>query len=139
MNQIAALKALGVKRMVGVSYFPPALNEVFGRYFRDAGFDVLAMEGIDVPFRQVQELSSQMVYSFIKPLWKKHAREAEVIYMLGSGWRTLDIVETMEQDFEIPVLQSICAQVWEFERRLDVRHPLQGFGRLMREMPPLPA
>ncbi len=138
MNQIAALKALGVKRIVGVSYFPEKLNRVFGQYFHDAGFDVLAMEGVDVPFDKVQELSSQSVYSFIKPLWKKHRKEAQVVYMLGSGWRTLDIVETMEKDFEIPVLQSICAQVWEFQTRLDVRHPLPGFGKLMREMPDFP-
>lgn len=138
MNQIAALKALGVKKMVGVSYFPERLNRVFGQYFYDAGFDVLAMEGVDVPFRQVQELSPQSVYSFIKPLWKKHMKDAEVVYMLGSGWRTLDIVETMEKDFEIPVLQSICAQVWEFQSRLNVRVPVEGFGRLMREMPDLP-
>ena len=138
MNQIAALKALGVKRIVGASYFPPKLNKVFGQYFSDAGFDVLAMEGVDVPFDKVQELSSQSVYSFIKPLWRKHMKKAEVVYMLGSGWRTLKIVETMEKDFEIPVLQSICAQVWEFEARLNVRHPLQGYGKLMREMPDLP-
>ena len=53
MNQIAALKALGVKRIVGASYFPEKLNRVFGKYFSDAGFDVLAMEGVDVPFNEV--------------------------------------------------------------------------------------
>ncbi len=137
MNQIAAFKALGVKRIVGASYFPPKLNKMFGQYFQDAGFEVLAMEGVDVPFNKVQELSAEMVYSFIKPLWRKHARECDVVYMLGSGWRTLEIVELMERDFRTTVLQSICSQVWEFQRRLDVCAPLTGYGRLLRDMPDL--
>ena len=96
------------------------------------------MEGVDVPFNKVQELSAQVIYSFIKPLWRRYAKECDVIYMLGSGWRTLEIVELMEKDFNTTVLQSICSQVWEFQRRLDVCEPLSGYGRLMREMPRLP-
>ena len=40
-NHIRALNALKVKRFVGASYFSGTINQTFGKYFVDAGFDVL--------------------------------------------------------------------------------------------------
>src|SRR2546421_4221989 len=45
-NHVNALKALNAKTIVGATYFPPKLNAIFARYFRDAGFAVRGMEGI---------------------------------------------------------------------------------------------
>jgi len=48
MTQTAALRALGIKQFVGCTYFRDnKLNDLFTRYFTDAGFEVLAMEGMD--------------------------------------------------------------------------------------------
>ena len=55
-NHVAALKALKAESIVGATYFPDKLNAVFAGYLRDAGIDVLAMDGVDVPFDKVQEL-----------------------------------------------------------------------------------
>src|SRR5688500_17269962 len=52
-NHVRALRTLGMKKFVGASYFPEKMNNVFARYFTDAGFQVLAMEGIDLPFAAV--------------------------------------------------------------------------------------
>ena len=57
------------------------------------------MDGIDVPFNKVQELSGEQIYAHIKSSFLK-AKGADAIYMLGSGWRTLDIIETLEQDLQ---------------------------------------
>ena len=43
MNDCDALRALGVKRFVGISYFTDELNATFAAYFRDAGFDCAAI------------------------------------------------------------------------------------------------
>ena len=58
-NHVRALKALNVKRFVGATYFPGEINELFARYFTQAGFDVLGMDGISVPFDKVGSLSAQ--------------------------------------------------------------------------------
>lgn len=133
-NQIAAMKALGIKSFIGVSYFPGDINKLYADYFRGAGFDVRAMEGMDVKFNEVQDLSSHKVYGFIRKLFLKN-KDVDGIYMLGSGWRTLDIVEMMEMDFGKPVVHHITAQSWEIQKRLYVRQPLKGYGRLLAEMP----
>ena len=46
--------------------------------------------------------------------------------MLGSGWRTLDIIETLEQDLQVPVVHPVTARVWEIQKRLHVREPRAG-------------
>ena len=88
------------------------------------------MAGIDVPFNKVQELSGEQIYAHIKRNFLK-AKGADAIYMLGSGWRTLDIIETLEQDLQVPVVHPVTARVWEFQKRLHVREPRSGYGYML--------
>ena len=133
-NHVNALKTLKAKSIIGATYFPPKLNAIFARYFHDAGFTVRDMAGIDVPFDKVQELSSHQVYAHIKRSFLG-AKGADAIYLLGSGWRTLDIIETLERDLQVPVVHPVTARVWEIQKRLHVREPRQGFGHLLAALP----
>jgi maleate isomerase len=135
-NHIAALKALKAKSIVGASYFPGEINNTFAQYFRDAGFEVRCMEGIDVPFNKAQELSGEQVYAHIKAHFLKH-KGADAIYMLGSGWRTLHIVKLLEDDLQVPVVHPVTARVWEFQKRLHVNEPREGYGYLLKALPAL--
>ena len=47
-NQIHGLKALGVRNIFGVTYFPDDMNKVYAKYFTDAGFNVTAMRQLDL-------------------------------------------------------------------------------------------
>jgi maleate cis-trans isomerase len=135
MTQVEALRALGVKRMVGVTYFQDeSKQQKFVRYFSEAGFEVLGMEGMSVPFAEVGRLSYKEVYAFTKKLYIKH-QNAQGIYMLGSGWRVLDVIQILEQDLQVPVVHPIPARVWAIQKRLYVRQPVKGYGRLLEEIP----
>lgn len=134
MTQVEALRALRVKRFVGVTYFTGKINDTFSRYFAEAGFDVLGMEGISVGFEDVGRLSSQEVYAHTRKAFLRHPG-AEAIYMLGSGWRTLDIIHLLEEDLQVPVIHPVPARVWAVQKRLHVRQPVKGYGRLLEEMP----
>jgi maleate isomerase len=133
-NHIRALKALKAKTFVGATYFPDKLNKIFAKFFEDAGFKVRGMAGIDVPFKKVQELSGEQIYAHIKRNFLK-TKGADAIYMLGSGWRTLDIIETLERDLQVPVVHPVTARVWEFQKRLHVREPRSGYGYMLEALP----
>jgi maleate cis-trans isomerase len=135
MTQVEAMRALGIRRFVGVSYFPGEINETFAKYFRDAGFDVLAMVGMDVQFDRVQNLSSHEVYAHTRKAMFEHPG-ADGIYMLGSGWHVTDILQMMEDDFGVPVVHAQTARLWAIQNRLRVREPRTGYGRLLAEFPP---
>ena len=137
-SHIDALRALKVRRFIGATYFRGEINQIYARYFADAGFDCLAMVGMDVDFDKAQELSSREVYRFIKREFLAR-RGAEAIYMLGPAWRTLDIIEMLEHDLGVPVVHAIPAQCWDIQRHLNVRQPVKGFGRLLAEMPDGPS
>jgi maleate isomerase len=135
-NHVRVLKAFGVKRFVGATYFTGQINDLFAKYFTEAGFDVLGMEGMSVAsFEAISQMSSHDVYAHVRRSFLKHC-DAEAIYLLGSGWRVLPVIDLLEQDLGVPVIHPVPARCWEIQRRLSVRQPVQGYGRLLAEMIP---
>jgi maleate cis-trans isomerase len=133
-SQTGAMRALGVKSFAGVTYFKDNMNQIFTRYFTEAGFEVKAMEGIDVPFKAVGRLSGEEIYAHTKKAFLKHP-DAQAIYMLGSGWRLLKIVRLLEQDLQVPVIYALSCKLWDVQKRFHVREPIKGYGRLLEELP----
>lgn len=136
-TQVLAMRALDAQSIVGITYFPGDINDVFSRYFTDAGLKVMDMAAMDVPFDQVQNLSAREVYAHAKATYRQH-QDADLLYMMGGGWRTLGIVEMLEEDLGIPVLHSVPARVWHTQRHFMVGERKSGFGRLLSDLPPLP-
>jgi maleate isomerase len=137
-SQVNALRALGATSIVGVSYFPGPINASFARYYEEAGFDVLDMVGMDVAFQDVPKIPRAEIHEFVKAQFLRNA-SADAIYMLGPAWRTMDLIAGWEQEFGVPVVHHVPAQSWEMQRRFGIRHPVQGYGRLVADLPPLPA
>jgi len=133
-NHVRALKALKVRTFVGASYFPNSLNTVFTRYFSQAGFNVLAMEGLKVAFADVPKLAPMQIFDAIRKMFEDQPR-ADGIYLLGSAWKTLEIIEPLEKAVGVPVIHPAPARCWETQLRLGLRQPIAGYGRLLAEMP----
>ncbi|MFC1815853.1 hypothetical protein ACFL0M_07900 [Thermodesulfobacteriota bacterium] len=133
-NHVRALKTLDVNAFVGASYFPEKLNDVFTRYFQEAGFNAMAMEGIRVPFADVPNLPPELIFKHIKNVFEKH-RDAEGVYLLGSAWKSIELIEQLEQTLGVPVIHPAAARCWETQIRLGFRIPTPGYGRLLAQMP----
>lgn len=133
-NHVRTFRTLGVRRIVGASYFPEELNALFRAYLTDAGFEVLGMEGIDVPFADVPKVPSSEIRRQLAAMSARHPG-GECLYMLGSAWKTLDIIEPLEADLGVPVVHALPARCWETQMRLGVRQPIPGYGRLLAGMP----
>lgn len=133
-NHVRAFRTLGVRRLVGASYFPEELNALFRAYLADAGFEVLGMEGIDVPFADVPKVPSSEIRRQLAAMFARQPG-GDCLYMLGSAWKTLDIIEPLEADLGVPVVHALPARCWETQMRLGVRQPIPGYGRLLAEMP----
>ena len=131
------MRALKVKKFVGATYFTGPINDMFAKYFREAGFNVLGMEGLDVPFADVGQLSPYEVYSHVKKAFLKQPK-ADALYLLGSGWRVMEMIQPLEEDLGVPVIHPVPARVWEVQRRLHINEPKAGYGKILETMPPLP-
>jgi len=133
-NHVHALRTLGIKKFVGATYFPEKMNNIFARYFADAGFQVLAMEGIDAPFAAVPSVPPEEILVFMKRIAAKHTN-TDGIYMLGSAWKTVAIVDRLEKETGLTVVHAGPARAWETQLRLGLHHKIPGYGRLLAEMP----
>lgn len=134
MSQADALRALGIERFVGVGYdFED--TEIVARYFRDAGFDVLALDRPrTTAWEDIDNLPSARVFELIIELARRHPH-AQGVYIQGSKWRVLDIVERLETELGIPVVHPVTARAWEMQKRTGIERPLAGYGRLLAELP----
>lgn len=128
-----ALRALGAKRFVGITYFTEDVNRAYEAYFRDAGFDCLGLAGIGIPFNRMHEIAPTEIYRFARQTLLAHP-QAEAIYLLGA-WRAHTILDMLEADFQVPAVLSIVANGWAVQKRLHIREPMMGCGRLLRELP----
>ena len=133
-TQVEALQALGIKRAVGATYTAGETNDALRAYYGQAGIEMLAFEAMTVPFDRVGQISHLEVYAHTKKAFLDNPG-ADGILLFGSGWRSLDAVELLEQDLGVPVVHAVTARVWAIERRLHIREPVQGYGRLLEEMP----
>jgi maleate cis-trans isomerase len=134
-NQVNALRALGARSFIGATYFPADLNAIYATYFRDAGFDVLSLDGVnDTTFDKVQDIAPARVADAIRAAAAKHPN-AGAIYMLGSGWRVTSIIEPLERELGIPVVHPVVARAWEIQKRLKLHLPIPGYGRLLATLP----
>jgi maleate isomerase len=134
MAQVDAFRALGLKKLVGITYFQEDLNRKFAKFLEDDGFHVHAMKGIDVPFKDAGKLSPEAIYGFAKKVFREHG-QVDGIYMLGAGWHNLPVIEMLEKDLKTTVVSSIPAQVWATKKILQLNEPVAGYGRLLAEMP----
>ncbi len=134
MSQTAAMKALGIRKFVGIGYDFEDPG-IVAAYFAAAGFEALSLgERFPIPWEQVGTLPSREIYRYIKQLFLHHPG-AEGIYIQGSKWHLLDIVETIENDLQVPVVHPVAARCWDIQRRLKVHQPVAGYGRLLAELP----
>lgn len=135
-NHVSAMRALGITKFIGASY-SSLQNKIVIDYMTQAGFEVVSMEPMDVPFDQASHISPELVYAHVKKLFLD-SPGANGIYIQGSAWRTERIVEMLEQDLQVPVVHANIARAWELQKRLHVNQPVKGYGRLYAELPPLP-
>src|SRR5438552_1628747 len=78
-TQAEAMRALAMRRIVGITYFTGELNDDFASYLAACGFDVLGMEGIAVPFADVGRLEPAHVRAFARDAFRRHERADGVI------------------------------------------------------------
>ena len=132
MNQIRAMKALGAKRIVGAGY-DSITGPLVEDYFRDAGFDVIAIEKV-ATWEEVGQLTNDQMIKMMADVFRRHPG-GQVMYLQGSKWPSLDVVEELEHEIGVPVVQAVAARCWEIQLRLGLRQPVSGYGKLVAEMP----
>jgi len=123
-----ALRTLGAKRVSLASPYAPWLNERLRQYLAAAGFEVMAMQGLDT--QNHSAVTTERIEALIAEVDRP---EAQAIFVSCSNFPTLGIIESMEHRLGKPVVASNQASMWKMLRLMGDRRVLPGAGRLFRE------
>jgi maleate isomerase len=125
---VDALRALGVKRVSVASPYEPWLNERLQSYLKECRFEVLAIKGFGTQAHAgfTPEQNAALVAEVDRA-------EAQAIFISCTNFRTLEIIEPLEQKLRKPVVTSTSASMWRMLRRINDPRPVPGAGRLLRE------
>lgn len=136
MCQVNSLRALGARRIVDAGY-DPTTGPIAERYFKDAGFDVLRVEKVNVEWTAKEDINDDQAFELLGDLLRRYP-DAEGLCLQGSGkWRLTGLIEKLEQTFGVVVVHPVAARYWELMSRFGLEGPRQGLGRLLAQMPPM--
>lgn len=137
-TQLAAMRALDVQTIAGFSPFDGPLAAAFARYFTDAGIGVIAMGRPQTRGGDLYAIPPDAVLDALLQAFAALPDRPDALYLLGSGWRAFDVIESLETAIGVPVLHPVAVRCWYILQRTKRPLSYQRHGRLLREMPPLP-
>ena len=130
---IDAMCHLGMRRIALATLYPPAQNEKTARYFEASGFEVIHQATLDLPFKEIQDVSPARIYRFILDVTRA-APQADGLYMPCPQWSVCDVIEVGERDTGLPIVAGVTAEFWAAFRALGIRDEIRGYGRLMASL-----
>lgn len=144
LDSLAALRASGVRQPFLV--LPPWFNDdIVGsalRYYADRGITPAGHMRYD-PGRKWRDLAPGALYQHgmgfeqeIEPLYAQIRSAcpatADGVYIAGTGFRCVGILDVLEQDLKRPVISANQASLWHCLRLAGVRTPVAEYGGLLR-------
>lgn len=133
-NAVAALKAIKAKNIIVVRATDWDRRGLIARYFTQAGFKVLGAHSLEATWEGISNVSVEQTYAFIKQAVLSH-KNCGGVYTMGSINKGLRVTDMLEQDLGIPIISSAACYPWNIQKALNVRQPVEGYGRLLKELP----
>jgi arylmalonate decarboxylase len=128
--EVAALRHLGLNRIVIGSPWNEKINTPLGAYMERAGFDVVDVRGAAIPMKDRGLLGNDAAANLGRELLRDHP-EADGLYLACPNWPTLFAAVALEQEFDKPVLSPLAAFIWYPLTELDRFEPVADRGRLL--------
>ena len=130
---VEALRSLKISRLVVATPFPEPFPSMLKAYLERSGFSVLAIDSLDVDYRELTKVPLKFGYELAKRLFRA-TDGAEGIYFPGAPFPVAGIIESLEQELNTTVVSSMQASLWKGLLMSGVTGvQVDGFGRLLRE------
>jgi maleate isomerase len=124
---LAALKALGVRRIAYATPYSAEMTALGKRHLEKCGVNVVNSGHLD-NVRNIYQENSERAYAIARQVDRA---DAEAIFLSGVGMPTLDALQVLEDDTGKPVISAASAMMWHALRTAGIRHRFSGYGRLL--------
>ena len=126
---LAGLRAVGAKRMVLLTPYPPHINEWEVEFFNRAGFEVTRQAGLGI-------MSGLAMFDPTPDEWRRYASDhrddtADAYFLSCAATRATDVIADIEADLGKPALTSNSTTLWHSLRLAGVEPAIEGYGKLL--------
>jgi maleate isomerase len=127
---LEAMKALNVTRIALGSAYSPQVNDICANFLEANGVKVVSKDGLNVIDNlQIGRLDVQTAYELGK---KVDHPDAQAIVLACTNWKSMAIIEQLEQALGKPVLSTTQVSIWGALRKIGYKGSIAGYGKLLR-------
>jgi maleate isomerase len=133
----AALRAFDASRVLLMTPFTERMNARIRDYLANRGIESSTFGEFD-RVTEASILGPEQVRQRARAALETAGR-VDAIYFQGAVLDPLKVIETLEQETELPVVASNPAMLWFILSQLGRRYSIEGYGNLVRRWPAVPA
>ena len=128
-----ALRHIKARRIAIASPYPKRHNDALTGHLTINGFEVLRAEGMDLPFKEMQNLPPADIRKFVAGVIAA-TPDCDAIYLPCPQWQAAQTVEDLEQSTGKPVIAYTHACFFAAFRTMGITDPIKGHGRLLASL-----
>ena len=134
-SAVAALETFGAKSVLLMTPFDAASDGVIKTHLNDRGFEVhLGPAFENRKAGSAVNLSPDELFHLVEKTFRAY-RPAQAIYFQGATMDPLPIIQRLEDTLTVPVVTSNSAMIWNLLSKLNQKHSVPGYGRLLEVWP----
>ena len=127
---LEAMKLLNISRIALGSAYSPQVNDICASFLEANGIKVVSKDGLNVIDNlQIGRLDVQTAYDLGK---KVDHPDAQAVVLACTNWKSMAIVEKLEQAIGKPVLSTTQVSIWGALKKIGFKGSIPGYGRLLR-------
>ena len=132
-----ALNAFGASRVLLMTPFTERMNARIRDYLANRGIEASTYGEFD-RVTEAMVLGPEEVRRRARSALDQAGR-VDAIYFQGAVLDPLEVIESLEQESELPVVASNPAMLWFILSQLGRRYSIEGYGKLLRQWPAVSA
>ncbi|MFH1003805.1 MAG: hypothetical protein V1780_06650, partial [Chloroflexota bacterium] len=126
-----AFREMGITKVCVGTPYHPELNQVVASGLERNGITVLGIKGLGLTTEEMHRLPLE---KYVALAHEVDRPEAEAVFLSCTNLKAIPIIDRLERELGKYVISSNIATFWEVMRRLGIREPVQGRGRLLASL-----
>jgi maleate cis-trans isomerase len=128
-----SLRHVGARRVAIASPYPERHNAALAGYLTAFGFEIARVEGMDVPFKSLQNVPPDDIHAFATSVLAR-AGVCDALYLPCPQWQAAQVVDRLEQERNLPAIAYSHASFFVAFKALGIADPIRGHGRLLASL-----
>ncbi len=129
---ISALKEVKAEKICVATPYIEEVNSKEKEFLEGNGFEVIEIKGLGI--KENLEIGRQPPWAAYRLAKEVYSEDADALFISCTNFRTLEVLEALEEDLGIPVISSNSASMWLCLKELGIREEIEGFGYLLSSL-----